>query len=1403
MSKSAWDKLPVNASQVNSYMKEKDKKTKEEKTSSTVPAKPQQSKTTAGTGWSSLPTSLNEIEQRKNSEKLELDRKFGSIMPTATKNADAQYAGYYNALEQYGQFWGDRRAELDAKKNREKYMSNLKAQYDSHAAHHQQQNKGFFDRFADKIRDMDYSMNGIEGQMQREEDRYNKDAALYNRMARDAATAGSRDLYDRAVQGDTQARDRYVQTLQKLSGDYSKAYERERPGQYYADTMSKADIEAQIRHLEHRGVGGKIYEEDKTSPDHSGRGGKFGTTVDNISSLTETKKQERKAALEQALKIKAEQEKAAKYKEAVDSLTVNGQLTDEAKALAKRGREQEEMDRDFSFARGISGQDPATYVLKNAIDASVKNQKAKTYAERNAEDGYITDEEKDIYYALYAKDPAAAREWIAIAQERADSEYYGGLSEYWEQGLHRVPGLVVAAGASLLSGLDPTSDFGQHLSKTAQTITEGGAKAIQEKGLFNTGFLAGSLDEDIPIIGGKGLGDLYQLAESMVQSGAIAAASAATGRYDAALGQAASFVGTMLMGGSAAASDYRESLERGMTKEQAERHAIAAGVAEAAFEYISLDNLLSTDISKGFWKNVLKQGGIEASEELCTTLANRLSDGVLARAEGYDTSIEQRTKELIALGVNTREAKSKAEQEWIVDLINDGLGGFLSGGIMSTGNTLANWNEYKRAMAESGAMISQANEASAIRAFAEDNGIDIDSDMVQRGIDAIEAEKTAEQHADAAENETQQNKQSIKELVQEKVSARKEQRSNRALGEAASKTVNKIHEQIHERGGLQSAQAVYSETVKKYGEGISRAAQEAVAIEATAVFADAKNQAELNGLYQEAKATISGKALARTVERAYDAATRRLATMGDTKARERIVQQYHSTSGKLNTEVVMKGKDGTESIAKIADITKNGKNVLLDNGQTVRLEDVESVNADTKDLLEKIQYMELGDAAVDLWHQFQAGAESRTAEENYRYIMDWSQAFDQGRVGDITVEDAISRSSLDAKTVRDAYALGQIEKRGMEQRQENQKRERLAKKRQEAKQGFTGRKGVLDDTRVSDKDLRDAKRRDKTLEGQIQGASLIAEALGVNITLYNSFDDATWHGTENGSYNPVTNTIMLDINAGKTAAQDFKSGLLAVCGHELTHWMQEYAHDAYVAYRDAVVGYISESQGRDHLKNLIMEQQSRNSSLSRNEAIDEIVADASMDRMGDKDFWESISEGLGEKRADVRSRVLQYIKAFFAKIREALGTKQQFYSRDAIRALEQQMQDALSALYAEGIRAATQTAQETKTTATEGGKEVYCSRDNTPNDMNPEGKTLEEQLNEAYEKSGSNDRRYVYVGKFTEAFRALVSNFVDIKDYPNAYNLFVNEVTLPLHTRLTDEDVEYVIGNYVDIIKRL
>lgn len=40
----------------------------------------------------------------------------------------------------------------------------------------------------------------------------------------------------------------------------------------------------------------------------------------------------------------------------------------------------------------------------------------------------------------------------------------------------------------------------------------------------------------------------------------------------------------------------------------------------------------------------------------------------------------------------------------------------------------------------------------------------------------------------------------------------------------------------------------------------------------------------------------------------------------------------------------------------------------------------------------------------------------------------------------------------------------------------------------------------------------------------------------------------------------------------------------------------------------------------------------------------------------------------------------------------------------------------------------------------------------------------------------------------------------DIKDYPNSYNFYKGEITLPLYTLLTDEQVEYIIDNFVEIL---
>ena len=82
------------------------------------------------------------------------------------------------------------------------------------------------------------------------------------------------------------------------------------------------------------------------------------------------------------------------------------------------------------------------------------------------------------------------------------------------------------------------------------------------------------------------------------------------------------------------------------------------------------------------------------------------------------------------------------------------------------------------------------------------------------------------------------------------------------------------------------------------------------------------------------------------------------------------------------------------------------------------------------------------------------------------------------------------------------------------------------------------------------------------------------------------------------------------------------------------------------------------------------------------------------------------------------------------------------------------------------------------------------------------GKTREETnrvIEQMAEKGIATNVHYKPLPMMT-AYKALG---FDIKNYPNAYHLFENEITLPLHTRLTDEDVEYVITNFVDIVSKL
>lgn len=148
------------------------------------------------------------------------------------------------------------------------------------------------------------------------------------------------------------------------------------------------------------------------------------------------------------------------------------------------------------------------------------------------------------------------------------------------------------------------------------------------------------------------------------------------------LGSAASLTS---MGLSSGASAFNSAVDRGASKNQAFGAALLSGTAEMLFEKFSLDNVITLAKSGGlsnFVGNTLKQMGIEASEELATSVANEISDRlVMGELSNYEQNVELYMK----AGMSEDEAKWKAGKDTATEIGLDALGGALSGGVMGAG----------------------------------------------------------------------------------------------------------------------------------------------------------------------------------------------------------------------------------------------------------------------------------------------------------------------------------------------------------------------------------------------------------------------------------------------------------------------------------------------------------------------------------------------------------------------------------------------------------------------------------------------------------------------------------------------------------------------------------------------
>ena len=196
----------------------------------------------------------------------------------------------------------------------------------------------------------------------------------------------------------------------------------------------------------------------------------------------------------------------------------------------------------------------------------------------------------------------------------------------------------------------------------------------------------------------------------------------------------------------------------------------------------------------------------------------------------------------------------------------------------------------------------------------------------------------------------------------------------------------------------------------------------------------------------------------------------------------------------------------------------------------------------------------------------------------------------------------------------------------------------------------------------------------------VRSMSSLAKAVGFNLKFVESKADAEGrYTTENGSWDPETLTLTLDVHAGSNTANDKNYAMMHTAGHELTHYIKQFAEgEMWNAYQEFVIGHLSTKDGKGFdLENAITAHiktaREQGRYLDRDAAIEEVIANASGDALN------KITEADLSALAQDNPGLFNKIKAFFDKwIRRLRERITEAYKGAEARTEEaQQMMDAV------------------------------------------------------------------------------------------------------------------------------
>lgn len=847
-----------------------------------------------------------------------------------------------------------------------------------------------------------------------------------------------------------------------------------------------------------------------------------------------------------------------------------------------------------------------------SLGAGYKNAQQADYTMswRNGVRDNWTDEERSNFYYLYNdnKDEAQAyarriNDRYAYSDAQAKKEKVGewASQNFWT-GLAGTAASVGLTMTSLADTLDRTREYaatGDVSAKSNLTpadigmaMTSAIASTLNEK--------SGTINDNVWVIGGKGLGDLYETGVSILNSLASVYMLGGVGTYANFFGQASK-------------SAYEEGIQRGLSVDKALTYGYASGVAEVAGEIFSIEHLIkmkNPSSLKGIIKNIFVQGGIEASEESATTLMNTISDAII---NGDKSELSSNYYALIQAGYSSEEASQMAISDWTQGIMYDALGGFVSG-VASAGvhSTVQGSMTYK-------------GDAQELIDYAKSEGADTAA--------AKRAQKY-EKRVQSGKRMTNYQAGTLTELAQEAVVSKDLDNIREAVGKrlaALGENNSTLTEAVVRQAVQQEAKAadisVPKVTEKQRGLIQNSKAAKRVLSEMDIGNMRMETAAELSG--------YDGSQYQRSNEWARDIGTRIIApgeygvrsTNTVTAEEKRADVKVGDESGK-----VVGFKNGMARV----EVTENGKSTIRE----VKPDDVQQLPKQTRRLFDEISRYD-GDTQAAMYAAYMPG------QDIAAYVQAADTAMNlYGAQTKATLEQARSFGKATFRMLSDAQldALMQAGRKLADQRKAAA--ERTGESKGEVKQGKVSYDGGEADGRKLKAPSKEA------IDRMSDAEKTLAEALtatGVNVVFYES--EANAEGRYSGAQGMYYNgTVYLDVNAGMNSVEIGQRTIVLTAAHEMTHFIRENSEAGYIALREFITDRLMQ-QGLD-IEELVTQKRARESrELSYDEAVEEVIADACETVLTEP----TAIQQLASDNMPLAKKIRKWLSDFFRKIKSAFA----------------------------------------------------------------------------------------------------------------------------------------------------